>query len=109
MRAYRCTPPIERFLLDRFSEQWDSFSPFIAKITVDGHFILNEPTWWELRRNTFVTVYKLRLVQFEIEGIPLDFYLADQAWMGQLQTAFNDGIISKADPMCYQVDFINAP
>lgn len=107
VRAYRCIPPTEKFLVDLFSEHVDSFSPYVARLTVDGHFFLNHPTWWETRKNAFVSVYNLQLVEIEFEGIPLDVYLANREWMRQVKSAWNRNVITRGDNTCFQRDFVN--
>lgn len=107
VRAYRCIPPVEQFLVDKFAQQVDTLSPYVPALTVDGHFFLNGPLWFETRRNAFVSTYNLQFVEITIEGIPLNVYLANRNWMRQLKTAVNNGVIAYGQQSCFQRDFVN--
>lgn len=99
-RSFRCLRAAERAACKDMADASISMSAFVPVATVDAHWSVYPAS----ARPIYIAVWKdqfnVSTGSVSILGVPTTVYLANQAWMTQLETKLLTGCLSLADPPC---------
>jgi len=100
-RQWGCIAEPEQQALAYTADYPRVISPLIPDLYFTGLFLVHSPTWWEIRKEQFLTVYGYVMSTITIGEEEIEVWQPPTDWLYDLSDARSEGKCVVGDECCY--------